>query len=63
MWTVGNREEMRDNEGIGKGFEVDERRMVGEEGRKKVGRLKKIKEFCKERRGSTGCVEDYFTRK
>lgn len=40
---------------------MDERR--GGEGNRKAGRLRKMEELDKERRGSTECMEDYFKRK
>ncbi|KMQ90799.1 hypothetical protein RF55_9408 [Lasius niger] len=42
---------------------VEGRKIGGEESKKKVGRPKKIEELSKERRGSTGCLEDYLKRK
>lgn len=35
----------------------------GDEGNRKAGRPRKIEELDKERRESTGCMEDYFKRK
>jgi len=56
---VRNRKEMENDSREGKLKEGEERRSGGEEGKKKVGRPKKIEELGKERRGSTGCIEDF----
>lgn len=54
---------MRDNNKEEKLKEGEERKSGGEEGRKKIGRPKKIEELGRERRGSTGCIEDFRKRK
>ncbi|KMQ84879.1 hypothetical protein RF55_16963 [Lasius niger] len=54
---------MGDESKEGKLVEVEGKKIGGEEGKKKVGRPKKIEELSKKRRGSTGCMEDFFKRK
>jgi len=54
---------MEDDGREGKLKEGEEKRSGGKEGKKKVGRPKKIEKLGKERRGSTGCIEDFLKRK
>lgn len=54
---------MGDDEEAGRGLEWDGKKTGGNEGNRKAGRPRKIEELDKERRGSTGCMEDYFKRK
>lgn len=54
---------MGDNDREKKIKECEEKKLEGEEGKKKVGRLRKIEELGKERRSSTGCIEDFLKRK
>lgn len=55
---------MGDDEEAGKGLEWDGKETGGgDEGNRKAGRPRKIEELDKERRESTGCMEDYFKRK
>ncbi|KMQ83206.1 hypothetical protein RF55_20649, partial [Lasius niger] len=44
-------------------MEGEGKKIVGDEEKKRVGRPKKVEELGKERRGSTGCLEEFWKRK
>ena len=54
---------MGDEEKERKNIAGEEKKVGGEEVKKKIGRSKKVEELSKERRSSTGCIEDYLKRK
>ena len=54
---------MGDEEKERKNIAGEEKKVGGEEVKKKIGRPKKVEELSKERRGSTGCIDEYLKRK
>ncbi|KMQ90633.1 hypothetical protein RF55_9532 [Lasius niger] len=54
---------MSDESKEGKLVEGEGKKIGGEEGKKNVGRPKKIEDLSKKKRGSTGCMKDFFKKK
>jgi len=60
LWSVGNKEEMGDDEGIGKGVEVDERRMGGRRGKEESRKTEEERGVMQGKERQYGVYEGLF---